>query len=346
MTAGRHESDGSVRVVQFMRHPRPNMFSIERLYGDIREAMPPDCYVSVWTCHNPSKGLWPRVQDMISARKNQGDVNHVTGDVHYLTCLLDPRRAVLTIHDLVSLHRLRGAKRLLLWFFWYWLPVRRSRVVVVISESTRQMLLASVPCDPAKIRVIHNSVSDEFVAIPHVFNSKYPRILHIGTKSNKNLERTAEALVGMPCRLVIVGPLSPSQITTLEKFAIDYENHVGLSRAALLKQYAECDMLVFVSIYEGFGLPIIEANAVGRPVVTSNLLSMPEIADKAACLVDPFNVSDIREGVRKVLHDRAYRDRLVEAGYVNAKRFRADLIATRYAALYREIATEGRNGNL
>jgi glycosyltransferase involved in cell wall biosynthesis len=328
----------TTRITHFMRRPRPNVFSIERLYEDVRGAMPADCRVTVWTCRNFSNGLWPRVKDMWAARKGQGDVNHVTGDVHYLTFLLDPKRTVLTVHDLVLLGRLRGLKRWILWFFWYWLPVRRSRAVVTISEATRAALLGSVRCDPAKVRVIHNNVSDEFRPVLRPFNSELPRILQIGTKSNKNIERVAEALEGIPCRLAVVGPLSDAQTGALRRHGIDYENHVGLSREALVAQYAEADLLVFASTYEGFGLPIVEAQAVGRPVLTSDLAPMTEVAGDAACLVDPFDAESIRAGVLRVIGDEDYRERLVEAGRCNVERFRAAAVAERYAMLYREIA--------
>ena len=334
-----------IRITLFMRRPRPNVFSIERLYEDVRGAIPDDCSVTVWTCRHPSTRLWPRVKDMWAARKGQGDVNHVTGDVHYLTFLLDPKRTVLTVHDLVLLGRMRGIRRWILWLLWYWLPVRCSRAVVTISEATRSALIEAVRCDPAKVRVIHNPVSAEFRPVPRPFNPERPRILQMGTKSNKNVERVAEALEGVPCRLAVVGLLSEAQTETLRHYGIDYENHVGLSRQALVAQYAEADLLVFASTYEGFGLPIVEAQAVGRPVVTSDLQPMPEVAGSAACLVDPFDAASIRAGVLRVVEDESYRDGLVAAGLRNVKRFRARAVAERYAALYREIMDNVRESS-
>ena len=132
----------SVHITHFMRRPRESDFSIERLYQDVRGALPEDCQATVWNCCNYSNGLWPRFQDILLARDQQGDVNHVTGDVHYLTYLLDPKRTVLTIHDLVSLERLRGIKRWTLWFLWYWLPVpaqpRRCRYLEQHSPSSSE----------------------------------------------------------------------------------------------------------------------------------------------------------------------------------------------------------------
>ena len=79
---------------------------------------------------------------------------------------------------------------------------------------------------------------------------------------------------------------------------------------------------------------------VGRPVVTSNLWSMPEVAGNAACLVDPLDVASIRAGICRVIQDSAYRERLVEAGFENVKRFQVETIAAQYANLYRSVYAE------
>ena len=327
-----------IRVTQFFRSARAGGYSIERLYEDVRVHLPADFLVSVYHARFLSKGFWPRLFDALLARRYQGDVNHVTGDVHFMTYFLCKRRTLLTIHDCAGLDRLRGVRRRILWLFWFWLAEKRCAAIVAVSEATKKQLLRHLRCDPDKIRVIYNCVSPEFSAMPKEFNSACPRILQIGTKENKNLERLVRAVEGLSCKLVIIGKLTDSQRSTLKRCKVDFEEHVGLSREALLDQYRRCDLLALVSTYEGFGLPIIEANAVGRPVVTSNLLSMPEVAGGSACLVDPFDVADILRGILRVVEDASYRNRLIEAGFKNVKRFRADVIARQYAELYREIA--------
>jgi glycosyltransferase involved in cell wall biosynthesis len=195
-----------------------------------------------------------------------------------------------------------------------------------------------IDCSPEKIRVIHNNISNEFRWQPQNFNVDCPRILQIGTAANKNLEKVAQALAGITCRLAIVGPLSGNQANLLKQYAIDYENFTGLSREAMVDQYISSDLVLFVSTYEGFGLPIIEANAVGRPVVTSDVSSMPEVAAGAACLVNPYEASSIRDGVLRVINDEGYRGTLINRGLENARRFRAPAAANQYACIYREVA--------
>lgn len=322
-----------------MRRPRNRNFSMEQVYADVRASMSAGIHVKV--CKNLyfSNGLIQRFLDAVRARIKQGQVNHVTGDVHYLTYFLPKRRTILTIHDCVTLERISGLKHWIFWLLWYWLPERRASVVVTVSETSKKRLLHYLRCNPSKIQVIHNPVSDVFQPKrPEPLNGRKFRFLHVGTKENKNLERHVTALAGLNCTLSIVGALSSEQRACLETFVIDYENHVGLSQEMLVEEYQRCDALLFASTYEGFGLPIVEAQAVGRPVITSNLWSMPEAAGEGACLVDPCSVESIRQGVIRVFEDASYRESLVQNGFENVKRFKASEIAEQYAELYRRVA--------
>jgi glycosyltransferase involved in cell wall biosynthesis len=235
---------------------------------------------------------------------------------------------------------LTGLKKAVFFFVWYWLPDKRASVLTVVSLATRDVLLQYLHCDPDKIRVIHNCVSDDFKPSPRAFDSERPILLQVGTRDNKNILRVAEALKGIPCHLRIIGELDKEQLSALSRYRIDHSAVAGLPDKEMVREYENADMLVFASTYEGFGLPIIEANAVGRPVVTSNILSMPEVAGTAACLVEPFDIQDIRKGILRVICDKEYREDLVARGYENVKRFQSRRIAAEYARLYEEVNRE------
>jgi len=105
----------------------------------------------------------------------------------------------------------------------------------------------------------------------------------------------------------------------------------------MIQAYINCDMLCFVSTYEGFGLPIIEAQACGRVVITSNNASMPEIANNGALLVNPLDVNDIKNGINLLINNSKLREELISKGIENVKRFQPEIIANQYQQLYDSI---------
>jgi glycosyltransferase involved in cell wall biosynthesis len=140
------------------------------------------------------------------------------------------------------------------------------------------------------------------------------------------------------CNLVILGPCDPETTDALTANGIDFEVLGSLSLEALVEQYELADLVSFVSTHEGFGMPILEANAVGRPVICGNTTSMPEVAGDAACIVDPYDVGAIRAGIERIITDDAYREELVLRGLENVNRFDPDLISRQYLEIYRWIA--------
>ncbi|NOR80232.1 MAG: glycosyltransferase [Methyloprofundus sp.] len=332
-----------MRVVHFQRKPGVRHFSIERLFEDIRHSIAKD--IEVDTCINKylSTGFFNRVYDTCRAMRRQGDINHITGDVHFLSFLMQRSRTVLTIHDCVTLERLSGLRYWVYFFFWYWLPVRRSAVVTVISQSTKKELDKHLNTSRLSIEIIPNCVSTEFQPSAKPFNTHCPNILQIGTSENKNLLRITKALAGIPCTLVIVGELSENQRNSLQNNKINFINHIGIDREQLVKLYQQSDIVMFASLYEGFGLPILEANAIGRPVITSNIYSMPGVAGNAACYVNPYQVKEINTAVKRIINDSAYRTLLIENGFQNVENYRPEVIAEKYAQLYRKLYSDKKH---
>jgi glycosyltransferase involved in cell wall biosynthesis len=197
-----------------------------------------------------------------------------------------------------------------------------------------------------KLVVIPDCLPAGFTRIPKIFNAERPVILQIGTKPNKNLDALIQALEGQNCELHVVGQLSDQQRLLLDHCAVRYRNSVDLSESDLLKAYKQADIVSFVSTYEGFGLPILEGNAVGRPVITSNLAPMSEVAGEAACLVDPHSVTAIRKGIARIVTDPYYRAELVNRGFENVLRYSADEIARQFASLYETVAAESAGGSI
>jgi glycosyltransferase involved in cell wall biosynthesis len=333
------------RVMYFQRKPYSDSFSLERVFNSVRTALPSNMAKAAWTCPFESRGVARRLLNLVEATFHQGEINHITGDVHYLALGLAKRKTILTIPDCVGPRFSKGLKRLALVMGWYRLPARRVAAITVISEFTRKEVLRYTGCAPELVRVIHCPVPDGFAPFPKPFNAQRPVLLQVGAaEHNKNICRVAEAIRGIPCRLDIIGRLTDRQRQALEHNSISYSEQWGLADQEVVQRYRDCDVVVFASTYEGFGMPILEGNATGRPVVTSNVCSMPEVAGSAACLVDPFDCSSIREGILRVINDCDYRNNLIAQGFENVKRFRADSIAAQYAALYHEVLSRSSGG--
>lgn len=327
-----------MQVVHFNRKRRPNAnYSIEGLYKNIREELADRIKIETVECPFESNGFFRRLYNAIFAAFKQKDVNHVTGDVNYLNLLFRKQKNIITILDCGLLERLTGIKQLIAKLIWFSIPIARAKYVVAISQATKDEILKYVKCDPDKIKVIHVSISPVFHRVEKEFNKEKPVILHIGTAPNKNLSGHIKALAGINCKLVIIGKFNNNYIKELKENNIDYENFVDLTDEEVFEQYKTCDIVLFASTYEGFGMPIVEANTVGRPVVTSNLLSMPEVADDAALIVNPYSIDEIRAAILKIINDDGYRNELIKLGFENAKKYRLDVVSEKYFDLYKEI---------
>ena len=338
------ENGGKLKVTYFHRLRLPDVhFSIESIFARTRIELADSVQAKVVTSPFRSRGLFRRIWNVIVARQQQSEINHVTGDVNFLTIGMNRRKTILTHHDSYFIDRTSGLRRELLRLVWLKLPVACSRFVTTVSEATKQELVQLIDCDPDRIVVIHNAISDQFQPFHKPFDFARPRILQMGTAVNKNIESLAVALRGLACKLIIVGRLSQQQRNVLEKSQIDFEMKVELSEDQVVEQYREADIVTLVSTIEGFGMPIVEAQVTGRVVVTGNCSSMPEIAGDGACLVDPFDAASIRAGFNHVIQDRSYREDLILRGLENARRFDQKQIAQQYLTLYQKIVAETRS---
>lgn len=331
-----------MKINIFFRKATSGYRSIEELF-DIVIASFPGGYIKVLEV--PEKRVSPRMlyRNIKFAYVNKGKLNHITGDVHYIA-LATGRNTVLTIHDAYSLLTGSPFKQFVMKLFWFWLPALIVRRITTISEKSKKELEAIIPFAKNKIRVIPNPYNPKLlqghqkVDQEYITNTAKPIVLHLGTKSNKNLERTIEAMTGLPYKLYIIGKLSDHQADMLSKYQIDFRSYFNLAYSEVATLYHQCHVVCFASLYEGFGMPIIEAQLVGKPVVTSNIDPMPWVAGPGgAHLVDPHNVSEIREGIVKLIEDHSYRNSLVDKGLENVKRFEPSKIAGMYEGVYQEV---------
>ena len=332
-----------MRVIHLTRKPQEGFHSFERLFAEIRLASPDDIEVSVVYSWFHSRGIVPRLLNCLQAMFLRADVIHVTGDVHYLTPALIGRRAVLTIHDLAPLRPKTGRRRRIFRSFWYVWPLRTASVVTTVSKSVRREMLDEFGSLAAKIVVVPNCISRHFKYSPKAWPQR-PVILMVGTRPQKNIERMCQAMDGLPVEVRIVGPLTTEQHACLQALNLYWTELGRLSDDQLLQAYRDCDLLAFASTYEGFGLPILEAQATGRPVLTSDTNTLREVTGGAACFVDPRQIDSIRRGLEQILADEAYRSQLVKQGLKNAKRYSVEATAQAYAAEYRQIAGSGESG--
>jgi len=290
-----------------------------------------------------SKGIFSILFNLIFLTRFKNGLFHITGDVHYAILALPKDRTILTIHDLVFLHTYKGLLRSLLKWIFLDLPVRRAKYITTISEKSKQEILDYTNCNPEKILVIPNPVDPIFststplpsAGLPTMVGKFNPAtILFLGTKPNKNLELTIAALFGLDVHLRIIGELSRKQKEMLSKFNINYSSDFSISPEQLASEYSNADIILFPSTYEGFGLPVIEGFQAGKPVITSNISPMKEVAGDGALLADPTSIASIRDHVIKLLAEQQLQTQLVAAGKEKVKQYQPGFIAEAYQQLW------------
>ncbi len=320
--------------------------SIELYFEQVGQYLPTDITTEHFNAPRDNQGLLNRLLNTVAVlRKPRADVYHVTGDTNYLAILLPKKKTLLTVHDIYYLYYAQMSRNPVVrfvkyhlnkWLF-YKLPVWRSTLITVNSEFTKKELLRVTGCPADKVVVAYCPISPLFRPHPKPFNAEKPVILQIGVMPNKNLLRLSDALKGISCRLEIVGQPDVATLESLRSNAIDFNYQTNLSNEELVQKYVDCDLLTLASTFEGFGMPIVEAQWIERPVVTSNTAAMPEVAGQGACLVDPFRVASIRSGIEKVISDAAYRNALIAAGQENRERYQAPHVASIYERVYRQV---------
>ena len=266
-------------------------------------------------------------------KKKKYDIIHITGTEHYLLPFLCSYNTIITVHDLGFYTKQKKSIKLFGKYLLWIKSLSYAKYVTFISDFSQQEALKLVRLH--RNSVVYNPISSDFQPSSKVFNAKCPQILHIGTKLNKNLFNTIEALKDFPCQLRIIGKLSEAEKEHLQKNHIDYSNAYDLSDQEIILEYQRCDIVNFPSLYEGFGMPILEGQSIGRVVITSDRSPMKDIAKDTAILVNPTDVNSIRNGYKKAIE---LHELYIERGYKNIKRFSVETIANEYKKIYELIS--------
>lgn len=277
---------------------------------------------------------------------------------HATEHLLLPLRAiptVLTVHDLIFRHLPAHHKRLNRWYLNLTMPLycRRATHIVAVSECTRRDLIAAYDLPPENITVVHEAADPRFRPQPAqtvaAVRSQYTLpdryLLFVGTiEPRKNLIRLLAAFeeiysMGLTDGLVIVGKrgwLYDDFFAALERSsareAVILPGYVA--DADLPAIYAGAQALAFPSLYEGFGLPVLEAMACGTPVTCSATSSLPEVMGNAALSFDPESVQSIIAALRRLLSDADLQASLSQRGFEQAARFSWEQVAAETKAVY------------
>src|SRR5206468_1710407 len=281
---------------------------------------------------------------------------------HYVLPPLVQCRSVVTIHDCIHLMFPQYLpNRLALSYARTSIDLasRRATRVLTVSESSKRDILRFVDLPPEKIDVIYNAYDERFgiepreedvVRVRERYQLHDEFVLYAGNvKPHKNLERliTAFHLVrqrGLDhLKLVLIGD-EISKYAALRRAVHRYQLHqyvrfLGyLPEETLAVMYRLSGVFVFPSLYEGFGLPPLEAMASGTPVVTSNVSSLPEVAGDAAVLVDPYDPQAIADGIYRVLTDADLRKDLRRKGVARAGQFSWEQSVRRVRRIYNEVS--------
>jgi glycosyltransferase involved in cell wall biosynthesis len=307
-------------------------------------------------------------------RQAQADLFHIPVNA---VPLLMPKPYVVTIHDMASLlFNPQDGVRNHLRQFRFRRGLLRANRVIAVSAATRRDVENLMGVPPDRVRLVYSAPNPEFFSHRPVADARaagpetarleqqrileryqihYPFLLYAGAiRPQKNIPRLVEAFaiaraqlaehaVYKDLRLIIIGDeisrypsVRQAVMQSRVEDAVRFLGYVPFDTMRVF--YEAAAAFVFPSLYEGFGLPPLEAMASGTPVITSTMSSLPEVVGDAAMLINPENVFDIARGIKEVLVDPALRASLISAGRERAAKYSWKHTAQQVLEIYREVA--------
>jgi len=229
--------------------------------------------------------------------------------------------------------------------------IKRASHIIAVSQNTRNDLIRYLKIPDDRISVVYNGVDHSIFKPYSIKLYNRPYILYVGSeRPRKNLGRLFEAFTKLKAefpglKLVKAGP--PGRYKRFRKDTMRKSDRLGISRDIILADYtSELDLahyyssaalLAYPSLYEGFGLPPLEAMACGCPVVTSNVSSLPEVVGEAGIMVDPYDTDSLAQAMRRVLTDDKLREDMIRKGLEQAKRFSWEKAAKQTVEVYEKV---------
>jgi len=308
---------------------------------------------------SPPYSLREQLSLPVAVAREKVDVFHAP---HYVLPTLTPGRRVVTIHDCIHLmfpeylpYRLAKVYAHAMMYS----ATRRADRILTVSESSKRDILRFFSVKPEKITVIYNAIDERFRTLPtdetvgrvrERYQLEDPFVLYVGNvKPHKNVERLIDAFALVRRRsdglkLMIIGD-EISKFQTLRRAVHRHNLHKHVRFLGFVPEdtlsvlYRLASVFVFPSLYEGFGLPPLEAMACGTPVITSNVSSLPEVVADAAVLVDPHNSEEIAGAIRRVLSDPALSAELRAKGLARAQAFSWHRSVAQTLEIYKEVAS-------
>ena len=308
---------------------------------------------------SPNYSLREQIHVPWVVMREKPDIYHAP---HYVLPAGVRCRKVVTIHDCIHLMFPQYLPNRAAYAYaktTMWTAARRSDRILTVSEASKRDILHFFNVPPEKVSVVYNAIDDRFAVVPRDEDITRVReryqldrrfVLYVGNiKPHKNLVRLIEAFAELrtddsfdDVKLLIIGD-EISRLPALRRAVHRYKLHkfvrfLGyLPDETLAILYRLANVFVFPSLYEGFGLPPLEAMASGTPVVTSNVSSLPEVTGDAAMLVDPYDVDSIVSGIARVLKDPALAADMRQKGYARAREFSWERSVQQTLRVYREL---------
>jgi glycosyltransferase involved in cell wall biosynthesis len=261
---------------------------------------------------------------------------------------------VITVHDLSLqcslLYNLSTRMKVYLKFDI--LGIKRAEHIIAISEYTKNDLISLLKIPSEKISVVHQGIDHEIYHTQRVnlFNYKY--VLYVGSEQpRKNLPSLLKAFFALKkkdefkdLKLVKIGG---SGLEVDRKATLNTINELGLQKDVIFTgfipevdlpmYYSNASCFILPSLYEGFGLPLLEAMACGCPVIASNTTAIPEVVGDAGILVDPRNINEIESAIEQVLSNEKLRENLIEKGFIQSNKFSWERTASETTRIYESL---------